>query len=311
MSADLSGFDVSPWLGRTKRTRVRATRETVELLETSLDRALPGADATLAPLRHWLWFFAPPAVPTSQLGPDGHSPRGDLAPEWPLPRRMWAASDVRFLLPVPLDAWLVRESVLESATVKSGRSGTLGFVVLRHRWLLEDGRCAIDDAQTAVYREAAAGEAAGAAGSPGGGPAASGASAGTSPSAGAPPAPAASAPAPAWEAVHRPEAPLLFRSSALTFNTHRIHYDLPYVTGVEGYPGLVVHGPLMATLMLDAFRDAHPTASVRRYVFRALSPAFAGSPLHCGGVPAGDGRAKVWVRGADGREHLSGEVEFD
>ncbi len=289
MAADLSTFDVSPWVGRTTRTRVRATRETVELLETSLDRPAPGAGAPIAPLRHWLWFFAPPAVPTSQLGPDGHSPRGELAPEWPLPRRMWAASDVRFLLPVPADAWLVRESVLESATVKSGRSGTLGFVVLRHRWLLEDGRCAIDDAQTAVYREAA-----GAASAP--------------PAAVAPPA---DAPAPAWESVHAPGPELLFRYSALTFNTHRIHYDAPYATGVEGYPGLVVHGPLMATLMLDAFRDAHPRATVRRYAFRALSPAFSGSTLRCGGVPVGDGRAKVWVRGADGREHLAGEVEFD
>jgi 3-methylfumaryl-CoA hydratase len=290
MTTDLTSFDVSPWVGRTTRTRVRATRETVELLESSLDRAAPAPDAPIAPLRHWLWFFAPPAVPTSQLGADGHSPRGELAPEWPLPRRMWAASDVRFLLPVPADAWLVRESVLESATVKSGRSGTLGFVVLRHRWTLEDGRVAIDDAQTAVYREAA-----------GAAPAA--------PAAAAPPP--ADAPAPAWETVHRPGPELLFRYSALTFNTHRIHYDLPYVTGVEGYPGLVVHGPLMATLMLDAFRDAHPAATVRRYVFRALSPAFSGAPLHCGGVPVGEGRAKVWVRGADGREHLSGEVEFD
>jgi 3-methylfumaryl-CoA hydratase len=288
MAADPSSFDVSPWVGRTTRTRVRATRETVELLETSLDRPAPAPDAPIAPLRHWLWFFAPPAVPTSQLGPDGHSPRGELAPEWPLPRRMWAASDVRFLLPVPADAWLVRESVLESATVKSGRSGTLGFVVLRHRWLLEDGRCAIDDAQTAVYREAA----------------------GAAPAASASSAAAPAAPAPAWEAVHRPGPELLFRYSALTFNTHRIHYDLPYATGVEGYPGLVVHGPLMATLMLDAFRDAHPGATVRRYAFRALSPAFAGSPLHCGGVPVGEGRAKVWVRGADGREHLAGEVGF-
>ncbi|MFN9774978.1 MAG: MaoC family dehydratase N-terminal domain-containing protein, partial [Burkholderiales bacterium] len=206
MTTDLTSFDVSPWVGRTTRTRVRATRETVELLESSLDRAAPAPDAPIAPLRHWLWFFAPPAVPTSQLGADGHSPRGELAPEWPLPRRMWAASDVRFLQPVPADAWLVRESVLESATVKSGRSGTLGFVVLRHRWTLEDGRVAIDDAQTAVYREA-----------DGAAPAA--------PAAAAPPP--ADAPAPAWETVHRPGPELLFRDSALTFHSHRIRSALP------------------------------------------------------------------------------------
>lgn len=297
MSSDPVAFDPAPWIGRSEQAPVRAVRETVEMLEASLDRPAPPADgARLDPLRHWLWLFAPPAVPTAALGPDGHPPRGTLVPDWPLPRRMWAGSTVDFLEPVPLDAVLTRHSTLESATVKGGRSGTLGFAVLRHRWLLPDGRCAIDDAQTVVYREPAPPSA-----SPAPPPAPTGA---------APPA-QPSGPAPAWEVVHRPGTPLLFRYSALTFNTHRIHYDLPYTTGVEGYPGLVVHGPLMATLMLDAFRDAHPGARVRRFAFRALAPAFAGAPIRSGGVPDGDGRAKLWVRGADGREHLSGEVTFD
>ncbi|HYF59083.1 MAG TPA: MaoC family dehydratase N-terminal domain-containing protein [Burkholderiaceae bacterium] len=283
----LDAFDASAWVGREERATVRAVRETVELLEASLDRPAPGAG--LEPLRHWLWLFAPPAPPTATLGPDGHPPRGTLVPDWPLPRRMWAGSTVDFLEPVPLDATLERHTRLESASVKTGRSGTLGFVVLRHRWLL-DGRCAIDDAQTIVYREPA----------PPGGPAAPAQAA----------APAA-APSPAWEAAHRPDEALLFRYSAVTFNTHRIHYDAPYVTGVEGYPGLVVHGPLMATMMLDAFRDAHPGARVRRFSFRALAPAFAGETLHAGGAPAGDGRAALWLRGADGRERLAGEATFD
>ncbi|MCX7230080.1 MAG: acyl-CoA dehydrogenase [Burkholderiales bacterium] len=297
MDAAAMGFDASRWVGRTTRTRIRAVRETVEMLEASLDRAELGPAAPMPLLRHWLWLFAPPTAPSAVLSADGHLPRGELAPDWPLPRRMWAASDVAFLEPVPLDTVMERVSTIESATLKSGRSGTLGFVVLRHHWLLPDGRCAIDDAQTVVYREAVDAVAA--------------------PAAASPAAPAASAAAPvptpvpgAWNVEHRPDAVRLFRYSALSFNSHRIHYDLPYASGVEGYPGLVVHGPLMGTLMLDAFQDAHPGARVRRYGFRALSPAFADAPITCGGVPTGDGRAKLWVRGADGREHVAGDVVF-
>ena len=288
MDTAAMGFDASRWVGRTTRTRIRAVRETVEMLEGSLDRAELGPAAPMPLLRHWLWLFAPPTAPSAVLSADGHLPRGELAPDWPLPRRMWAASDVAFLEPVPLDTVMERVSTIESAALKRGRSGTLGFVVLRHHWLLPDGRCAIDDAQTVVYREAVDAVSA------------------------APAAASDSAPMPgAWTVEHRPDAVRLFRYSALSFNAHRIHYDLPYASGVEGYPGLVVHGPLMGTLMLDAFQDAHPGAQVRRFGFRALSPAFADAPITCGGVPAGEGRAKLWVRGANGREHVAGEVVFD
>jgi 3-methylfumaryl-CoA hydratase len=303
MDAAAMGFDASRWVGRTTRTRIRAVRETVEMLEASLDRAELGPAAPMPLLRHWLWLFAPPTAPSAVLSADGHLPRGELAPDWPLPRRMWAASDVAFLEPVPLDTVMERVSTIESATLKSGRSGTLGFVVLRHHWLLPDGRCAIDDAQTVVYREAVDAVTA---------PAVGAAAPATSAAATTPAATPAPAPVPgAWNVEHRPDAVRLFRYSALSFNSHRIHYDLPYASGVEGYPGLVVHGPLMGTLMLDAFQDAHPGARVRRYAFRALSPAFADAPITCGGVPTGDGRAKLWVRGEDGREHVAGEVVFD
>lgn len=198
---------------------------------------------------------------------------------------MWAASDVAFLEPVPLDTVMERVSTIKSATLKSGRSGTLGFVVLRHHWLLPDGSCAIDDAQTVVYRE--------------------GVDAATVAASGSTPVPGA------WNVEHRPDSVRLFRYAALSFNAHRIHYDLPYASGVEGYPGQLIHGPLMGTLMLDAFQDAHPGARVRRFAFRALAPDFADAPITCGGVPAGAGRATLWVRGAEGREHVVGEVDFD
>jgi 3-methylfumaryl-CoA hydratase len=284
-------FDASAWVGRTTRVDVRMVRETLEWLEASLDRPVAAPGTPMAPLRHWLWLFAPPAVPGVALRADGHGGGEAFTPGWPLPRRMWAGSSVEFLEPVAPDTVLARQTVLESATTKTGRTGTLGFTVQRHRWHLPDGRCAIDDAQTVVYREAVP---------PG------------TPSSAAAPAPVpADQPEPAWETVHRPDPVLLFRYSALSFNGHRIHYDLPYASGVEGYPGLVVHGPLMATLMLDAFRDAHPGVTVRRFSFRALAPAFAGNTLRCGGCPTGDGKARLWVRDDAGREHLAGEVSFD
>lgn len=292
-------FDASAWVGRRQSVGVRAVRETLEWLEAALDRPAPAPGAPMQPLRHWLWLFAPPAPPGAALGPDGHPPKGALIPDWPLPRRMWASSDVRFLEDVAPDTVLERETAVESATVKPGRSGTLGFVVQRHRWLLPDGRCAIDDAQTAVYREAA--------GAPSAPPATSPAVATSVDGAAAPDG----APRPDWEVGHRPAETLLFRYSALSFNTHRIHYDLPYATAVEGYPALIVHGPLLATLMLDAFRDAHPSARVRRFRFRAVSPAFCGRPIRCGGVRSGERAARLWVRGEDGTEHLAGEVETD
>jgi 3-methylfumaryl-CoA hydratase len=312
MDAAAVGFDASRWVGRATRTRIRAVRETVEMLEGSLDRAELGPAAPMPLLRHWLWLFAPPTSPSAVLSADGHVPHGALAPDWPLPRRMWAASDVAFLEPVPLDTVMERVSTIESATLKSGRSGTLGFVVLRHHWLLPDGRCAIDDAQTVVYREAVDTGATASAGAALASPAVAGSPAATAAvSVSAPASASGTATLPgAWNVEHRPDAVRLFRYSALSFNAHRIHYDLPYASGVEGYPGLVVHGPLMGTLMLDAFQDAHPGAQVRRFAFRALSPAFADAPITCGGGLAGEGRAKLWVRGADGREHVAGEVVF-
>jgi len=284
-----AALDGSAWIGRETRQRLRASRDTVQCFEATLDRPVPADDGALEPLRHWLWVFAPPPTATARLAPDGHPPRGELVPDWPLPRRMWAGSDVTFHEPVPADAWLDRVVTVESAHVKRGRSGALGFVVLRHRWML-DGRCAIDDAQTVVYREPVE-------------PGAPLAPVATPPS--TPPEPGA------WRVMHRPSEVLLFRYSALTFNAHRIHYDAAYTRDVEGYPGLVVQGPLMATLMLDAFRDAHPGARVRRFAFRALQPAFAGQTIHCGGMPDGDGRSRLWVRDDQGREHVAGEVVHD
>jgi len=292
--AEGAAHEWADWVGREERHGAFAARDLVAFLEASLDRPAPADGAALAPLRHWLWLFAPPATDTSRLDADGHPPRGPLVPTWPLPRRMWAGSIVHWLAPVKLHAPLIRHTSIASVEIKRGRSGTLGFMTLRHRWH-SDGECAMDELQTVVYREAA----------PVVAPA-------TAPQRPRSALPEAAAPRPGcWQVTRMPTEVLLFRYSALTFNSHRIHYDRDYATRVEGYPGLVVHGPLMATLMLDAFRDTHPDARPRSFTFRAVAPAFDGAPLSVGGEPAGDGRATLWVRGADGTAHVDGEVRFD
>jgi 3-methylfumaryl-CoA hydratase len=291
LAAELAATDWTAWVGRTDRRSMTASSQWVGLLEASLDRPLPAQGSALEPLRHWLWLFAPPAWPTATLGEDGHGPRGPLVPTWPLPRRMWAGSSIQWLAPMPLDAPLEVRSTIESINIKTGRSGTLGFVSLRNRWYSGDV-CGIDELQTAVYREAA------------------GASA-SAPAAATAPSPVPAPPAGDWEARFKPSAPLLFRYSAVSFNTHRIHYDHPYTTGIEGYPGLVVHGPLLGTLMFDTWRHAHPGKTPRQFVFRNQQPAFVDNDVSCGGVEIGPGKSRVWVRHADGSEHVAGEVSYE
>jgi 3-methylfumaryl-CoA hydratase len=248
------------WIGRTQEqsdiltpgllARFRATldSETTNRSESAGDIAPQGIH----------WCLCLPDAATGTLGPDGHPARGGFMPPVPLPRRMWSASDVTFLAPIPLGAAITRRSVITDIAEKSGASGALVFVTIAHEtWA--DGTLSIDERQTVVYRDAPLNPAAAIA------------------------PPAIAAPDINDWPVRRiitPDEPLLFRYSALTFNSHRIHYDHPYATGVEGYSGLVVHGPLIATLLLDlAAREFGPNG-LRKFTMRAVSPAFAGNPLH-------------------------------
>jgi 3-methylfumaryl-CoA hydratase len=195
---------------------------------------------------------------------------------------MWAGSQFRFHAPLRVGDEVERRSTIEDVTEKSGRSGALVFVRVRH----EIGRAgesqpAIIEHHDIVYREA--------------------------PQPGEAPAPAKPAPAaPAWRKSWTPDDVLLFRYSALTFNGHRIHYDRRYVTEVEGYPGLVVHGPLLATLMVELLRDELPGASLAAYEFRALRPTFDTAPFDVCGAPATDGRcATLWIQDREGNLAMS------
>jgi len=228
--------------------------------------------------------LCPPDAPTAALGADGHPARGASAgsflPPVPLPRRMWAASEIEFLAPIGVGSAVERTSRVASVTSKSGKSGEMVFVEVAHD-TRADGVPAVRETQTLVYREAAD------ANSP------------LQP----PPAGDGRFDPSAW-AAHRalvPSEALLFRFSALTFNSHRIHYDLAYAREVERYRGLVVHGPLLASLLLQLAASELGEQALARFAFRALSPAIAGEALHL--ALKRDGReVELAAFAADGRE---------
>jgi 3-methylfumaryl-CoA hydratase len=241
----------------------------------------PGPGDPLPPLWHWLAFL--PRVPQRDLGADGHPRLGGFMPPVELPRRMFAGGWFEFEAPAPIGEPLERESRVTSVEEKSGRSGALVFVKVRHE-VRAAGRLAVVEEQDIVYR----GETAPATPKP---PAAA-------PAPAAAVAPAAAA-ARGRGAARPPAAPgqwswdlpidptLLFRFSALTYNAHRIHYDRRYATEVEGYPGLVVHGPLQAVALAELCRrrSDRPLGTFR---FRAVSPAFDDGPVHLHGTPDPD-----------------------
>jgi 3-methylfumaryl-CoA hydratase len=212
----------------------------------------------------------------SEIGPDGHGKRGGFLPPVPLPRRMWAGSQLQSHAPLRVGDAVTRTSTIENVNEKSGRTGPLVFVKVRHEIRRAgDDAVALTEFHDIVYREAA------------------------KPADVAPPPQAA--PAGRWEKKWVPDDVWLFRYSALTFNGHRIHYDRRYVTQVEGYPGLIVHGPLIATLLVDLLRWQRPDARVTRFEFRAVRPTFDLDPFFVCGEPLADGRTfHLWAKDHEG-----------
>jgi 3-methylfumaryl-CoA hydratase len=217
-----------------------------------------------------------PDAATAALGIDGHPLRDD-DDATALPRRMWVSGSVEFLTPLPLGANVERISRVRDTKYKYGPSGQLKFVEIEHL-TLASGREAVLESQTIVYREAAQAPVA------------------------KPAAPPGEPELSSWTWRRRvvPSESLLFRFSALTFNTHRIHYDMPYATQQEGYPGLVVQGPLLATLLVDMCRRELGDQALSQFRFRALAPAFAGDELYLVGRNEA-GAIDLAVLGADGR----------
>jgi len=267
--------DWQDWVGRTESRADVVTTTPVAALAATLDRddPLPRAGDPLPPLWHWLYFL--PLARQSELGPDGHPKRGGFLPPVPLPRRMWAGSRLSFLHPLRIGEPIERTSTIVDVTRKDGRSGPLVFVRVRHEIAGSSGLAIVDE-HDIVYRDVPA---------PNERPATPPRASGTA----------------SWSRTIQPDDSLLFRYSALTFNGHRIHYDRRYVTEVEGYPGLVVHGPLIATLLLELARGARPEAAVVRYSFRAVSPLFDIAAFTVNGVASDDGKSlSLWAANPDG-----------
>jgi 3-methylfumaryl-CoA hydratase len=269
--------DLQAWLGRSESVRDRIGATPVNALNATLDHeSAPAADgAALPPLWHWLYFLPPHRQ--SEIGPDGHAKRGGFLPPVPLPRRMWAGSQFEFRSPVRVGDAVERTSTIADVTEKEGRTGKLVFVKVRH-----EVRCngaaepAIVEFHDIVYREAKRAD-----------------------DVEPPPQPAPTGAA--WQREIVPDDVLLFRYSALTFNGHRIHYDRKYVTEVEGYPGLIVHGPLIATLLLDLVRRNAPQADIATFRFRAVRPTFDLHPFRVNGQVQPDGKAiKLWAQDHEG-----------
>jgi 3-methylfumaryl-CoA hydratase len=248
------------WIGREQRAKDRLDEGLAGRWLATFDLARPHP-AIMPQGIHFA--LCTPEAPTAKLGEDGHPARDDspdsFLPPFPMPRRMWASSKIAFHAPIAIGAVIERTSRVTSVSEKEGGSGRLAFVDVEHV-TKANGTIAVIETQTLVYREAAAPDA---------------------PLSPPPPGEGSFSPE-GWDA-HRtltPDARLLFRYSALTFNTHRIHYDAPYAEQVERYRGLVVHGPLTASLLLQLAAKELGENRLRSFAFRGLSPAIAGEPLH-------------------------------
>jgi 3-methylfumaryl-CoA hydratase len=273
---------LQPWIGSEQIQHDVATPSVLARLGALLDHAEPDRPLeTVPPLGHWLFGLG--ATPQSDLAADGHPRLGKFLPPIPLSRRMWAAGEMEFLAPIGVGDTLRRRSTIRSIDHKKGRSGDLVFVTLDHE-VYASSILAVRETQQLVYRD--------------------------KPTSNAPPRDTSvSLPTPHWQRKVIPDPMLLFRFSALTFNSHRIHYDREYAVGVEGYPGLVVHGPLIATLLVDLFLLNHPNRKLTQFRFKAQEPLFDLDPFCIAGVSR-DGTAQLWAIGPDQRIAMTAELTY-
>ena len=274
------------WEGRSESAIDLTTAAAVDRLKALLD--LPTSKSSnadeLPPLCHWLNFQ--PRARQSEIGSDGHPKRGGFLPPVPLPRRMWAAGRVEWHAPLLLGEKVQRTSRIVSIKHKSGRTGDLVFVQVHHD-ISNQTQLALTEEQDIVYRAAA---------QPGD----------------QPPVAQPRVTEPMWWRNIVPDPVLLFRYSALTFNSHRVHYDRDYATQVEGYPGLVVHGPLIATLLADLARRERPDTRFKSFTFKAVRPLFDIHSFRVCGTPSADGKsAQLWAEDHEGFVAMQAEVRFE
>ncbi|NNC40437.1 MAG: acyl-CoA dehydrogenase [Acidimicrobiia bacterium] len=276
-----SRFD--EWIGRTEIVEDLVTAWPIDALRATFDLPDPPARVgdAVPPMWHWLFFLS--TTDQSQLGPDGHAQRGGFLPPVDLPRRMFAGGRTEFLTPLRIGQVARRTGTVVGIEEKEGRSGPLVFVTARFEVSTDDGPAIVEE-QDLVYREAASGR--------------------QHPAPGNDPIPGAT-----WEQTIAPDSTMLFRFSALTFNGHRIHYDHPYVTDVEGYPGLIVHGPMTA-LWLLGLGQSNDQRPVTMFSFRGRSPLFCNGPISLRGGPTDDSSASMSAWSSDHRLAMTAEVTF-
>jgi 3-methylfumaryl-CoA hydratase len=271
---------VEQWLGKTQVMSDVISPFPYAALSATFDRQdeTPSVGLPLPPLWHWLYFL--PLHLQSDIGLDGHAKLGSFLPPVSLPRRMWAGGRFKFNSPICIGDAVTRNSEIESITEKKGRTGNLVFVTVRHDIrVLGRSEIALSEWHDIVYRDAIHNNE------------------NPNNSSTALIAPTTSQ----WERKCIPNEVLLFRYSALTFNGHRIHYDRSYVTKVEGYPGLVVHGPLIATLLLDLLRSQLPSAELLSFEFKAIRPTFDLYSFFVCGEPSEDGKkVHLWAKDHEG-----------
>ncbi|MGB6102279.1 MAG: MaoC family dehydratase N-terminal domain-containing protein [Pusillimonas sp.] len=266
------------WIGRKESSDDNLDIGHIQKIALSLDSPAPGHGDPLPLL--WQWGLFINGLPYSELGADGHPKRGGFLPPADDRNRMWAGGRLTFLQPLRVGVKGHKESTIVAVQEKEGRTGKLLFVTVKHEYSQGDALC-ISEEQDIVYREPS------------------------------PPKLQGNIPTPDsdWSETVEPSSIMLFRYSAVTFNGHRIHYDQPYTTGTEGYPGLVVHGPMIATLMCRAFTRAHPDKQATSLSYRGLRPLISPSPFNVQGALTESGLAQLWAE-QDGTLAHQAELRF-
>lgn len=295
--SDTAALDMRAAVGKSRTAESEITAWPADVLAATLDRDdAPHKPGDPLPAG-WHILYFPEVVKLADTGPDGHARMGDFLPALPgYPRRMWASTKTTFLSPLKVGDKIRRVSTVADVAPKEGKTGRMVFTTLRHEISGPAGLAVVEELSV-VYRpptEATSG-AAPAAASPARGGAAT------------PPVPPAT---PVWQRTIAPTPVLLFRFSALTMNSHRIHYDRPYTMEQEGYPGLLVHGPLTSTLLYDLFRRGLPRARLSEATVRAQAPIYDTAPFALAGAPEPGGSSAVCWATAQGRVAMTLNVKY-
>jgi 3-methylfumaryl-CoA hydratase len=275
---------LAAWVGRSETITDQIDIGRAVAMAATLDLPVsPAVGDALPPLWHWIYFWS--AIPASQLDADGHAQRGTFLPPVSLPRRMWAGGRLKFLAPLPVGTQAERVSRIKAIEVKQGKSGPLVFVTVAHDISVQ-AKLVIQEEHDIVYRDALQADT----------------------------SVVISKLAPTdahWSRQISPDPVQLFRYSALTFNGYRIHYDRTYATKVEGYPGLIVHGPLIASLLTDLVSRELPDRTIGEFSFRAIAPLFDTEPFSVHGRLEAEGhRVVLWAANSRGELAMQAEAQL-